>query len=253
MKLIVGLGNYGAEYARTRHNIGFMAVEKLAEQLGISFAKEKFHARLAEARINGQKVLLMQPLTYMNKSGLAVTEVKNFFHLDLTDILIIYDDMDMPCGRMKVKKKGSGGGHRGMGDIITCLGSEEISRIKVGIDHPLYGTVVDYVLKPFSGEEWQHINPALEQAAAAALYWVNNGIQETMNVYNGYGKEGAQKPKPQREAAKAAKKTARLAAALSDEGETAVSENFSEQTEKEQTEKNQKFLRMLREFLHSDR
>lgn len=248
MKLIVGLGNYGAEYARTRHNIGFMAVEKLAEQLGVSFSRENFHARLAETRIDGEKVLLMQPLTYMNKSGLAVAEAKNFFHLELSDILVIYDDMDMPCGQLKVKKKGSGGGHRGMGDIITCLGSEEISRIKIGIDHPLYGTVVDYVLKPFSEEEWMRIDPALEVAAAAALYWVPNGTQETMNVYNGYGKEGAQKPKYLRQAAKAAKNAEREVTLPADKTETATPQDNRDQAEKER-----KFLRMLREFLHGDR
>ena len=105
MKLIVGLGNYGAEYAGTRHNIGFMTIDKIAEKLNVAFTKEKFHAKLAETNLNGEKVMLMKPLTYMNKSGLAVAEAVNFFKLDLTDILVIHDDMDLPCGLLKVKKK----------------------------------------------------------------------------------------------------------------------------------------------------
>ena len=205
MKIIVGLGNYGAEYAKTRHNIGFMAADIIAEKMNIDFAKEKFHSQIAETNYGGEKILLMKPLTYMNRSGLAVAEAMNFYKLDLADLLVIYDDMDMPCGQLKIKKKGSGGGHKGIGDIINALGSDVISRIKVGIDHPVHDTVVDFVLKPFSAEEFEKIKPTLEIAAKAAVYWLENGTQETMNVYNGYGKAGAQKPKQQRNAGKKAK------------------------------------------------
>ena len=235
MKLIVGLGNFGAEYAKTRHNIGFMAIDLIAEKLGVEFTKEKFHAAVAEVNLNGEKVILLKPLTYMNKSGLAVAEAVNFYKLELADLLVIYDDMDMQCGQLRIRKKGSGGGHRGMGDIIRCLSSDLISRIKVGIGHPVHGTVVDFVLKPFSDEENEKIVPALAVAAEAAVYWLANGTQETMNVYNGYGKEGAQKPKPQREVAKAEKSTA------------ATAESESAKT-KEERENDPKFLAMLKSF-----
>ncbi len=198
MKLIVGLGNYGAEYAKTRHNIGFMTVDLLAAKLGAEFSREKFHAAIAEIRIAGEKALLMKPLTYMNKSGLAVAEAMNFYKLELADLLIIYDDMDMQCGQLRLRKKGSGGGHRGMGDIIAALGSDAIPRIKVGIGHPAHDhdTVVDFVLKPFTAAENEKITPALELAADAALHWLTHDLQETMSIYNGYGKNNAKKPEP---------------------------------------------------------
>lgn len=240
MKLIVGLGNYGAEYAKTRHNIGFMTADRIAEKLAVDFTKEKFHAMVAETNVNGGKVMLMKPLTYMNKSGLAVAEAANFYKLDLSDILVIYDDMDMTCGQLKIKKKGSGGGHRGIGDIISCLGSDQISRIKIGIDHPIHGSVVDFVLKPFTFEEREKIEPSLGVAAEAAFYWLENGIQETMNVYNGYGKAGAQKPKPQRDAEK---RTEAKPAAKRPQQETAA----------EKREENPKFLAMLKNFFGGDK
>lgn len=200
MKLIVGLGNYGAEYAKTRHNIGFMTIDIIAEKLGVEFSKEKFHAAVAETVFNGEKIMLMKPLTYMNRSGLAVGEAVNFYKLQTEDLLIIYDDMDMKCGQLRIRTKGSGGGHRGMGDIIAVLNNNVISRIKIGIDHPVYDKVVDFVLKPFNDEENEKIRPALQVAAEAAVYWIENGTREAMNVYNGYGKEGAQKPKKENEA-----------------------------------------------------
>lgn len=235
MKLIVGLGNFGIEYAQTRHNIGFMTADLIAEKLNITFSKEKFHAMVAESNVNGEKIILMKPLTYMNKSGLAVAEAMNFFKLDLSDVLVIYDDMDMSCGQVRIRKKGSGGGHRGMGDIIQCLGSDMISRVKVGIDHPVHGTVVDFVLKPFSDEEWEKVGPALDVAAEAAIYWLENDIQETMNVYNGYGKEGAQKPKPVREQRKREK-------------DFAVNEKVADAVIEKDVEKQKKFFEMLKNF-----
>lgn len=201
MKLIVGLGNYGAEYAKTRHNIGFMTIDLVAAKLGAEFSREKFHAAIAEAHVGGEKVLLMKPLTYMNRSGLAVAEAVNFYKLDLADLLVIYDDMDMQCGQLRLRKKGSGGGHRGIGDIIAALGTDAIPRIKVGIDHPVHDTVVDFVLKPFTAEENEKITPALELAAEAALHWLEHDLQDTMSIYNGYGKNNARKPEPKQEPA----------------------------------------------------
>ena len=245
MKIIVGLGNYGAEYAKTRHNIGFMAADIIAEKLNIDFTKEKFHAQIAETNFNGEKIILMKPLTYMNRSGLAVAEAMNFYKLDLTDLLVIYDDMDMPCGQLKIKKKGSGGGHRGIGDIINSLGTDVISRIKVGIDHPVHDTVVDFVLKPFTAEELEKINPALEVAAKAAVYWLENGTQETMNVYNGYGKTGAQKPKQQRNAEKKAKKEDK---SQSENNKSDKTFENNQSAQKQDRTEDPKFLAMLKKF-----
>ena len=235
MKLIVGLGNFGAEYAKTRHNIGFMTIDIIAEKMSVDFSKEKFHANIAETVYNGEKVMLMKPLTYMNRSGLAVGEAMNFYKLETEDLLVIYDDMDMQCGQLKIKKKGSGGGHRGMGDIIMALSTDVISRIKVGIDHPVHDKVVDFVLKPFNEEENEKIQPALKVAAEAAIYWIENGTQEAMNVYNGYGKSGAQKPKAERETIKNQKQE--------------IKEPVKTEAEiKAERENDPKFLAMLKSF-----
>lgn len=190
MKLIVGLGNPGPDYAGTRHNVGFMAVNLLAEQLGVTFSKQKHFAEIAETRWQGEKVLLMKPQTFMNCSGEAVADAVNYYHLDWSeDVLVIFDDMDLACGLLRVRQKGSAGGHRGMGNILQHGANAPISRIKIGIDHPLFGTVVDYVLQRFSAEEMALIRPALDLAAKACCCWLEHGIKETMNQYNGYGKQ----------------------------------------------------------------
>lgn len=233
MKLIVGLGNYGAEYAKTRHNIGFMTVDLLAAKLGAQFSRNKFHAVIAEIRLEGEKALLMKPLTYMNKSGLAVAEAMNFYKLELADLLVIYDDMDMQCGQLRLRKKGSGGGHRGMGDIIAALGSDAIPRIKIGIDHPTHDSVVDFVLKPFTAEENEKITPALQLAADAALHWLTHDLQETMSIYNGYGKNNAKKPEPGSNATTA-------------EVEPKTAETTADQAKNR--ENDPKFLAMLKKF-----
>lgn len=186
MKLIVGLGNPGSEYRNTRHNIGFITVEYLAEKLGIEFNKNKFFASVGEGFYQGEKVMLMRPETFMNRSGQAVRAAVDFYKLDIEDILIIFDDMDLPCGELRVRAKGSAGGHNGMKDIIAQLGNNtKISRFKIGISHPVYGDTVNYVLGTFSEDEKELLRPAVQDAAEAALCWLQNDITVTMNRFNG--------------------------------------------------------------------
>jgi PTH1 family peptidyl-tRNA hydrolase len=186
MKLIVGLGNPGSEYRNTRHNIGFITVEYLAEKLGIEFNKNKFFANVGEGFYQGEKVMLMRPETFMNRSGQAVRAAVDFYKLDIEDILIIFDDMDLPCGELRIRAKGSAGGHNGMKDIIAQLGNNtQISRFKIGISHPVYGDTVNYVLGTFSEDEKALLRPAVEDAAEAALCWLKNDITVTMNRFNG--------------------------------------------------------------------
>jgi PTH1 family peptidyl-tRNA hydrolase len=186
MKLIVGLGNPGSEYRNTRHNIGFITVEYLAEKLGIEFNKNKFFANVGEGFYQGEKVMLMRPETFMNRSGQAVRAAVDFYKLDIEDILIIFDDMDLPCGELRIRAKGSAGGHNGMKNIIAQLSNNtQISRFKIGISHPVYGDTVNYVLGTFSEDEKALLRPAVDNAAEAALCWLKNDITVTMNRFNG--------------------------------------------------------------------
>lgn len=185
MKLIVGLGNWGSEYNNTRHNIGFITIEYLADKLGIDFNKTKFFASVGEGFYQGEKIILMRPQTFMNRSGQAVRAAADFYKLDIEDIFIIFDDMDLPCGMIKIRQKGSAGGHNGMKDIISNMGSDKISRCKIGIDHPLYGDTVNYVLGTFNADERELLKPAVADAADAVLCWLQEGPAAAMNRFNG--------------------------------------------------------------------
>lgn len=188
-KLIVGLGNPGAEYRNSRHNLGFITVDYLAEQLGLEFNKNKFSASVAEGRYQGEKLLLLKPQTFMNCSGQAVAAAVDFYKIPHEDILILFDDMDLPCGQLRLRQKGSAGGHNGIKDIIAHLGNDnQISRCKIGINHPLYGDTVNYVLGSFSEEEKELLRPAVRAAAAAAVCWLEKGITAAMNEFNGLDK-----------------------------------------------------------------
>lgn len=186
MKLIAGLGNPGIAYQNTRHNIGFITVDYLAEKLGAEFNKNKFFALLAEANYHGERLLLLKPQTFMNLSGKAVRAAADFYKLSTADILIIFDDMDMPCGQLRIRQKGSAGGHNGMKDIINQMGNDQnISRCRIGISRPLFGDAVDYVVGRFTEDEKQLLRPAVEDAANAALCWAEFGTVAAMNRFNG--------------------------------------------------------------------
>ena len=153
MKLIVGLGNIGREYENTRHNAGFMVIDKLASKLNVSFDQSKFKASLAITNVNGEKVILMKPSTYMNLSGEAVLECVNFYKIAVDDILIIHDDMDLPVGSVRLRMQGSGAGQKGMKNIIDLLHTTQIKRIRMGIGRDQNIDVINYVLGKFRKDE----------------------------------------------------------------------------------------------------
>lgn len=185
MKLIVGLGNPGRKYAATRHNVGFGVVEMLAHRHGLGRARVKFHGETVEVNIAGQRGLLLCPHTYMNRSGLSVLQARDFFKLDHTDVLIICDDFNLILGKLRCRAKGSSGGQKGLQDIFRSLGTEQLSRLRVGIGAPPDGwDVADYVLSKFTSDELPLIQQATAKAADAAEDWVRHGIQYCMNQYN---------------------------------------------------------------------
>lgn len=186
MKLIVGLGNPGKEYEDTRHNVGFMVIDRLAEMWDTDVSQMKFKSEMGQARFGAEKVILLKPLTYMNLSGEAIRQAMDFYKLDLEDLLVIYDDLDLPAGKIRLRKKGSAGGHNGIKSTISHTGSQEFKRIKVGIDRPQNGQkVVDYVLQRFSKEQLPDIEDAVERSAKACDSWVRESFDQVMNQFNG--------------------------------------------------------------------
>ena len=185
MKLIVGLGNIGREYANTRHNIGFMVVDELAKRWGVSFDRTDRNAMYAEYRLP-EKVLLLKPTTYMNLSGVAVGAYADFYNIEPEDIAVIQDDMDMPCGQLRIRRKGSAGGHNGIKSVQQHLGTGEFPRFKIGIGHPERSSqaVVNYVLHAFQNEEKQLIEQAVQEMADAVECWLKEDIEAAMQKYN---------------------------------------------------------------------
>jgi len=190
MKIVVGIGNPGKRYAGTRHNVGYRIIEKLAQTLGASLARERFEALTQEADTDGEKLLLMRPLTYVNLSGVAVRRAVDWFRVSLGELIVICDDMNLPPAAIRVRRSGTSGGHNGLQSIIDHLATVEFARIRVGIGSP--GPFIDgadYVLAKFREEEKAPIAEACEQAAAAALIWARCGIDECMNTYNRSSKD----------------------------------------------------------------
>lgn len=185
MKLIVGLGNPGQEYRGTRHNVGFAAIDQLADSLGIGLDRLKFDGVYGQARYGGHKVFLLKPLTYMNKSGQSIRQISAYFDIVPQDTIVIYDDMDIEFGEIKIRKKGSSGSHNGMKSIIYQLQSEDFPRIRIGIGrrHPRQD-LTSFVLSKFSKDEQVFIDQAVEKAAKASLSIIDDGIDNAMNKYN---------------------------------------------------------------------
>ena len=183
MKLIVGLGNPGSKYEHTRHNMGFMAVQLLADRNSIPIDKEAFHGLLGRGKINGEDCLLLKPMTFMNLSGTSVREVVNFYKIALDDIYVICDDMALLPGTIRLKRKGSSGGQKGLQNIIDCLNSEEFKRIRIGIGEPGYDAI-DYVLGKPLKEEKPLIDEAIENACMAVEEALKNDFDRAMNKYN---------------------------------------------------------------------
>lgn len=187
MKVIVGLGNPGKEYERTRHNVGFMVIHELAERwVPSDVPKAKFNALVLEALIGTEKVLLVRPLTYMNRSGDCVSALMRFHQLEpAEDLLVVVDDISLPLGALRIRAAGSAGAHNGLGDIERRLGGRDYPRLRVGIDDP-GGPIsrVNFVLGRFSAEERSTIERAIRQSGDACECWIREGLPATMNQFN---------------------------------------------------------------------
>ena len=185
--MIVGLGNPGREYEKTRHNVGFRSVELVAQQTKTSIDRLKFKALTRLVNHNGKKILLVEPQTYMNASGAAVSALATYYKVKPDHILVIFDDVSLPVGRIRVRRDGSAGGHNGIKSIIQSLGTDQFPRVKVGVGakpHPDYD-LADWVLSKFSAQEETALAPALENAAAAALMVLEQGVEKAASAYNG--------------------------------------------------------------------
>lgn len=185
MYLVIGLGNPEAEYSKTRHNMGFNTINKIAQQYNIEINKNRFQGLYESAVIEGQKIILVKPQTYMNLSGNCVKEIADFYKVQKEEILVIYDDMDIEPGKIKIRKKGSGGGHNGMKSIIQMLGTEEFPRIRIGIGRPEHnGDEINYVIGAIPEEEIPKLEEGVEKAKDAVIEILKNGIDSAMNKLN---------------------------------------------------------------------
>lgn len=184
MKLIVGLGNPGKEYEKTKHNVGFMCLDLVLEKLNVKLDKNKFNGDYYQGLVNNQKVIFLKPHTFMNLSGECIIQFIDYFKIDIEDILIIYDDLDLAIGQYKIKVKGSSNGQKGMDNIMKHLHTQNIARIKIGIDRDDYYSTKNYVLSTFNEDQQSLINSTLDIASDAAIYFINNSIALVMNKYN---------------------------------------------------------------------
>ena len=185
MYLIVGLGNPEAEYGKTRHNMGFNTINKIAERYHINVNKTKFQGLSEVGTIEGQKVILVKPQTYMNLSGECVKPFVDFYKIEKENILVIYDDMDIEPGKIKIRKKGSAGGHNGMKSIIQMIGTEEFPRIRVGIGRPIHkDDEINYVIGAIPEEDLKRLDEGIEKAQKAVEEILRNGVDSAMNKYN---------------------------------------------------------------------
>ena len=185
MYLIVGLGNPEEEYGRTRHNMGFDVINKLSENLNIKVNKNKFNSLYGTGTLNGEKIILVKPQTYMNLSGEAVRDFKNFYKVNPENILIIYDDLDIEPGTIKIRKKGGPGTHNGMKSVVYRLGSENFPRVRVGIGMPEFkNDLINYVIGNIKDEEYDILKEGINKAADAVPSIIKDGIETAMNKYN---------------------------------------------------------------------
>jgi PTH1 family peptidyl-tRNA hydrolase len=184
MKMVVGLGNPGDEYVNTRHNIGFEVIDSLAEALKVDVKKRKFGARFGLGEFADKKLILLKPWQFMNRSGQAVAAAAGFYKLGLSDLLVVSDDMALSPGRIRIKAKGSAGGHNGLADIIEKLGTESFGRLRIGIGQSGKEDAVDFVLDKPTEAVRLLLNEAIEKSQEAVLCWVQNGIEATMNKFN---------------------------------------------------------------------
>jgi PTH1 family peptidyl-tRNA hydrolase len=184
MKMVVGLGNPGDEYVNTRHNVGFKVIDSLAEMLKVDVKKRKFGARFGLGEFADKKLILLKPWQFMNRSGQAVAAAAGFYKLDLSNLLVVIDDMALSPGRIRIRAKGSAGGHNGLADVIEKLGTESFGRLRIGIGQSGKEDAVDFVLDKPTEADKLLLNEAIERSTEAVLCWVQNGIETTMNKFN---------------------------------------------------------------------
>jgi PTH1 family peptidyl-tRNA hydrolase len=186
MKLVVGLGNPGKRYEGTRHNVGFEVIERLARECGADPPRPKFEGDLRECTIGGQKALLLTPLTFMNKSGGSVRKAVEFYQIPLEELLVVCDEFQLPTGQLRLRKQGTDGGHNGLADVIGNLGTNEFSRLRIGIGPvPDRWDPADFVLGKFTSEQRGEIDLQVARAADAVKLWASEGITSAMNQFNG--------------------------------------------------------------------
>ena len=186
MKIFVGLGNPGKEYAATKHNVGFMLADKVAAELGADCWRENFSAQIAETFFEGEKILIVKPQTFMNASGESVGPLTDFYKVDAENLIVAHDDLDLPVGKIRLRPSGSGGGHHGIESIIQFLGGEKnFPRVRIGIGRPPQNwTVNGHVLSPFNAEDAEKISSALNELVPAVICIFREGINNAMNKFN---------------------------------------------------------------------
>lgn len=185
MKLIVGLGNPGEKYEMTLHNAGFLAVDTLAKKYNIEVNKEMFKGMYAKTRINGEDVILLKPQTYMNISGECVSQMMRYFKVELEDVFILYDDMEIQFGQLRIRKNGSSGGHNGIKSLIQHFGSQDFSRLKIGVGRPKgEKSVIAHVLARFSKQQEHHLPILFEATSGAVEKFIEGDLKGAMNMYN---------------------------------------------------------------------
>jgi PTH1 family peptidyl-tRNA hydrolase len=187
MKCIVGLGNIGKRFESTRHNIGFEVIDYILDRNNFSLDKQKFKGAYTIERLNQEKVMFIEPLTMMNLSGEAVAPLMDYYDIDVDDLIVLYDDLDLPQGEIRLRQKGSAGGHNGMKSIIKMLGTDQFKRIRIGVDRPSGGmSVPDYVLQKFSKQEMVTMEKVIEHSARAVESYIETSrFDQVMNEYNG--------------------------------------------------------------------
>ncbi|MFC3040981.1 aminoacyl-tRNA hydrolase [Virgibacillus xinjiangensis] len=185
MKCIVGLGNPGKKYESTRHNAGFMVIDELLKRHGWELNKKKFNGYYAMEHLDAEKVILLKPQTYMNLSGQSIRPLIDYYGIEPEDVLVIYDDLDLPTGRIRLRQKGGHGGHNGIRSTIDHLGTKEFKRIRIGVGRPDDSTsVIDYVLGSFPKAELEEVDSSIQKAADACEAWIGDSFPVVMNKFN---------------------------------------------------------------------
>ncbi len=186
MRLVVGIGNPGPEYDRTRHNVGFEALDRLSRRVAPGeVARSRFQGATIETTVDDEKVLLLKPLTYVNRTGQSVAEAVRFYKLEpKSDLLVLVDDTALPCGRIRMRASGGAGGHNGLRDIASRLGSDDWARLRIGIDSPGDIPLSSYVLGKFRPDQQDAVDQGIEEAVDAADHWITRGVTATMNAFN---------------------------------------------------------------------